>query len=80
MSKYTCKPRKVGNPDSKYAYDYDGSKLQADIEANHAKAELLYSDFKAWMIERKATPREIRPLFLRFMEEFYADEMERRKQ
>lgn len=68
---YTCKPRRVGNPDSKYAYDYDGSKFQADIEASKAKAEKLYADFRQWMIDRNVTPDEIRPLFLKFIEEFY---------
>lgn len=68
---YTNKPRRVGNPDSKYAYDYDGSKFQADIEASKAKAENLYADFRQWMIDRNVTPDEIRPLFLKFIEEFY---------
>lgn len=62
---------KVGDPSSKYAYDYTGELLEADVNRNREEMEKLYEDFKKFMSDRKIDPRKIRPLFLRYVQEFF---------
>ena len=61
--------RKVGDPSSKYAYNPD--QLDIDARLNHEKNEKLYADFREWMREHEVDARKIRPLFLRFVQEFF---------
>lgn len=69
MSKYRIQTRRVGEPSSKYGYCPE--QFERDVQAHHEATEILYADFKQWMIDRNVTPDEIRPLFLRFVKEFY---------
>lgn len=61
---------RVGDPSSKYGYDPKGEQFQRDLERHAAESETLWQDFRAWMMERKVTPDELRGLFLRLWEEF----------
>lgn len=61
---------RVGELSSKYAYDYDGSQFEADMEAHRARAEYLWMEFVAFMKSHEVDPRELRSMFTRYYEEF----------
>ena len=62
--------RSVGDPSSKYGYDHDGSKFEADIKAHKERGEYLYDEFVQFMREHNARPEEFRSMFIRYYEEF----------
>ena len=74
MSKYKCttaKRGKVGEVSSKYGYDKDGSRFNADMEQHNERAEYLWAEFIEFMKSHNVVdPRELRTLFTRYYDEF----------
>ena len=64
------KPRSVGDPSSKYGYDVDGKRFEADMKAHREKAEFLWSEFVSFMKLHKVTPSDFQKLFHRYYDEF----------
>jgi hypothetical protein len=60
----------VGEPSSKYGYDRDGSKFEADIQAHIEREKFLWDEFVKFMHDRNVTPSELRHMFTRYYEEF----------
>lgn len=65
-------PRKngIGEPSSKYGYDRDGSRFDADIERNNQRNEYLWAEFVAFMVFNDVKPSELRTMFTRYYEEY----------
>ncbi len=61
---------RVGDPSSKYGYDPKGIQFERDLEQHAVESEVLWQEFRAWMLERKVDPERLRQLFLRLWEEF----------
>ena len=62
------KRHRVGEVSSKYGYQPE--QFDKDLEARKARADALWTDFNAWMIERSVTPDEARRLLVRLYEEY----------
>lgn len=67
-----CKIQKngVGEVSSKYGYDRDGSKFEADMKAHQERAAALYEGFVKWMQSQNVSPYAFRYMFTRYYEEF----------
>lgn len=65
-------PRKngIGEPSSKYGYDRDGSRFDADIERNNQRNEYLWTEFVSFMADHDVKPSELRTMFTRYYEEY----------
>ena len=62
--------RNVGEPSSKYGYDRDGSKFEADMKAHKERYEWLWSEFVEFMLSHNVRPDELRSMFTRYYEEY----------
>lgn len=62
--------RNVGEPSSKYGYDRDGSKFEADMQAHKDRHEWLWKEFVEFMDSHNIRPDELRSMFVRYYEEF----------
>lgn len=62
--------KSVGEPSSKYGYDYDGSQFEADMKAHLERGEFLWNEFVEFMRSHNATPEDFRGLFRRYYDEF----------
>lgn len=60
--------RRVGEPSSKYGYQPE--LFDRDLERRQQGSEVLWQEFRAWMMERQVDPEKLRYLFLRLWEEF----------
>lgn len=69
MNRHTIRPsRHVGEPSSKYGYQPE--LFERDVERRQQESEVLWQEFRAWMVERKVDPEKLRYLFVRLWEEF----------
>lgn len=62
--------KNVGEPSSKYGYDKDGSKFEADMQAHKDRYDYLWNEFIEFMLSHNVRPYELRSMFLRYYEEF----------
>ena len=76
MSKYVCKFVKngIGDPSSKYAFDRNGKRFEADIQRHIDESETLYVEFVEWMKNKGVTPDKLRALFSRYYDEFIKED------
>ena len=60
----------IGEPSSKYGYDRDGSRFDADIQAGIDRYEYLRAEFVSFMADKDVKPSELRTMFTRYYEEY----------
>ena len=71
--KLTARKGGIGEPSSKYGYDRNGEQFDRDIAEAAARFEALWNDFVKFMQDRNVDPRTLRRLFIRYLEEFFAE-------
>lgn len=62
--------KSVGDPSSKYGYDHNGSKFEADMQAHKERGEFLWNEFVGFMKSHDVRPEELRSMFTRYYEEY----------